>query len=97
MGYHVKEVALRSVTEALIVKGGRLGKPALHNHAVPFAGETMTNRAVDIKTLSPSVQFLPGDLSGKTPNELSIHFTPKEKIIIVSCSLRDRVRYQGAR
>jgi hypothetical protein len=97
MGHDVKEVALRSVPEALIVKGWRLRKPALHNHPVPFAGETMTNRAIDIKTLVPSVQFLPGDLTGKTPNELSIHFTPKEKIIIVSCSLRHRVRYQGTR
>ena len=68
--HHVEDVSCWRVAQPVGMKRRRLPEAALHDHAVPFAGAGMANRAVNVVAFSPALQELAVDLHRHFGQEL---------------------------
>src|SRR5258708_30701203 len=63
--HEIKKVSDRSLTQTLVMQGGRCRKTALYDDAIAFACVTVTDRAIDIEAFMSPLEQQAIDRNGK--------------------------------
>src|SRR5439155_8516153 len=91
LGDDIEEVTHRRLAQPIDVIGRRHRITPLDDHAIAIAGAPMTNRAVDLKPLATSLQYLAGNGEWKRFDQIRANFSGKERLVFVQLAARHRV------